>query len=82
MAAGTARKERLNRIIQNLEMKKAVSVSELSKELATSVVTIRKDLQRLEQEGKLKRVSGGAVLANSQEEGTDLGIPRKNPTVF
>ena len=73
MAAGTAQKERLNRIIQNLEIKKAVSVSELSRELATSVVTIRKDLQRLEQEGKLKRVSGGAVLTNSQEEGTDLG---------
>lgn len=79
MAAGTARKERLNRIIQKLEMKKAVSVSELSKELATSVVTIRKDLQRLEQEGKLKRVSGGAVLANSQEEGTDLGYSKEKP---
>jgi len=45
-----------------------VSVSELSKRLSTTEVTIRRDLSRLEQEGKLKRTHGGAIR-NDQNGG-------------
>ena len=42
-------------------MQDRVSVTELSRELETSEVTIRKDLTDMEERGLLKRVSGGAV---------------------
>ncbi len=53
--------ERCRIILENLNRKKVVSVPELSIELKTSEVTIRRDLQELEDEGKLKRVHGGAI---------------------
>lgn len=53
------------RIMHKLEIQGVVSVCELSSELQTSEVTIRKDLQALEQAGKLSRVRGGAVLRRS-----------------
>ncbi|MCI8418594.1 MAG: DeoR/GlpR transcriptional regulator [Lachnospiraceae bacterium] len=71
--------ERLNRILQKLEMWGAVSVSELSGDLSTSVVTIRKDLQLLEEQGKLSRVAGGAVLC--QKECGDITITGRVPQV-
>lgn len=62
MSSRIKKEERLEWILKKLEMKAAVSVSELSRELETSVVTIRKDLEALEKERKIDRVSGGAVL--------------------
>jgi DeoR family transcriptional regulator of aga operon len=38
-------------------------VAELSVELAVSTVTIRGDLERLDREGQVRRVHGGAVRA-------------------
>jgi len=59
--------ERLEWILKKLEMRGTVSVSELSRELETSVVTIRKDLEILEKERKIDRISGGAVLHRDDE---------------
>jgi DeoR/GlpR family transcriptional regulator of sugar metabolism len=44
---------------------KFLSLNELSKRLETSVMTIRRDLDLLDQEGLLKRTRGGAVAAES-----------------
>ena len=52
--------ERQAKILESLETKRYISVSELSDKLKVSVVTIRKDLTLLEQEGYLHRTHGGA----------------------
>lgn len=52
--------ERQSKILESLENVKYISVSELSEKLNVSVVTIRKDLSILENEGYLHRTHGGA----------------------
>ena len=55
-------RERYNRIIENLNRTGLVKVSQLSEELGATTVTIRHDLDVLEQGGLLVRIQGGAVL--------------------
>lgn len=69
---GVKRDYRLNWILQKLEMRGVVSVQELAKELETSVVTIRKDLETLEQRGKLKKVAGGAVACQQEDDSKNI----------
>ena len=52
---------RKNEILELLDKNKTLRVSDLSRILKTSVVTIRKDLDELEQEGALTRTHGGAA---------------------
>jgi DeoR/GlpR family transcriptional regulator of sugar metabolism len=54
--------ERRARIVELLEVRRAVRVSLLSEDLRVSEMTIRRDLERLEQEGVLSRMHGGAIL--------------------
>lgn len=53
--------ERKHRILNLLRLNNIVKVAELSELFETSEVTVRKDLQDLENEGKLKRIHGGAI---------------------
>ncbi len=53
-------------ILQKLEEKGRVKVTELSEEFGISEVTIRADIQKLEDRGLLKRTRGGAVPAAEQ----------------
>jgi DeoR family fructose operon transcriptional repressor len=53
--------ERHSLILQLLQERKAVSVTELTKELGISESTIRRDLISLDELGKLKKVHGGAT---------------------
>ena len=55
--------ERRQRILQEIRQKRAVKVSELSKLLSTSEMTIRRDLDRLNKEGLIQRIFGGVVSA-------------------
>ncbi|MEC0230413.1 DeoR/GlpR family DNA-binding transcription regulator [Paenibacillus alba] len=48
-------------ILNQLEMEGKVQVHHLSELLAVSTETVRRDLDRLEKEGKLRKVYGGAV---------------------
>lgn len=57
-----AQKERLALIRQAVRKEKKISVSELSKEHGVTEETIRRDLEKLEQEGLINRTYGGAVL--------------------
>ena len=50
-------------IIEELRRQDEVTVSHLSERLGVSDVTIRKDLQQLEDQGYLTRVRGGAVFS-------------------
>src|SRR5271165_4323334 len=57
--------ERDAAIVRKLEENGHASVEALARLLATSTATIRRDLDRLEQAGQLRRVHGGAALTNS-----------------
>lgn len=58
--------ERFEYILTELAKKKAVKVSNLSTALATSESTIRRDINELDEAGKLRKVFGGAVsLSNN-----------------
>lgn len=55
--------ERKNAILQTLYDQGKVKIDELSSLLRVSTMTIRRDLDSLEKEGKVIRVHGGAVLS-------------------
>ena len=57
---------RQQEIMQILKGKGSVSVSELSKVLFASEMTIRRDLTDMEKSGFLRRYRGGAVLKINQ----------------
>src|SRR5882724_4756406 len=52
---------RLTEILTSLQRDGSVSVEQLSERLEISVVTVRRDLDLLEQKGLLRRTHGGAV---------------------
>ena len=54
--------ERREHIVALLEERKLVTVEALSKELFVSGATLRRDLQVLEEEGRIRRTHGGAAL--------------------
>ena len=51
---------RKEHILQLIEERGSVKVAPLAKELETSEITIRRDLEKLEREGLLKKTFGGA----------------------
>lgn len=53
--------ERQEQILKQLEIKRAVEVASLARELGISESTIRRDINELHQMGKLKKVFGGAI---------------------
>ncbi|MCM8710035.1 DeoR/GlpR family DNA-binding transcription regulator [Clostridium sp. SYSU_GA19001] len=63
--------ERRKKIIEMLKEKKSVMVTELSRLFEVTEETIRRDLEKLENEGHLKRTYGGAVL----NESTNIELP-------
>ena len=56
--------ERKEKILEIVNRKKSVKVSELSEVLKTSEVTVRRDLDELHNEQKLYRTHGGALILN------------------
>lgn len=65
-------------IMEVLLNQKDVTVNELSDKLQVTGKTIREDLSKLEEQGLIMRVHGGAVLAQSDQFGI---LPSKNPLV-
>ena len=68
--------ERLNEILKIIKRDKKVLVKDLSERFNVSESMIRKDLQRLEREGNIKRTYGGAILEreSSYDEKTNSRI--------
>lgn len=58
--------KRADYILQKIEQQGKVRVSDLSEELGCSEVTIRNDIQKLENQGLLKRIHGGAMRVREQ----------------
>jgi DeoR family fructose operon transcriptional repressor len=59
--------ERFNITLELLEKKKTVTVPELAELLGTSESTIRRDLNTLDEQGKLRKVHGGATAITPEE---------------
>jgi DeoR family transcriptional regulator, fructose operon transcriptional repressor len=56
--------ERQALVMEKLKQQGRVTVNDLARELDVTTMTVRRDLQKLEQQGVLQKVHGGAVLAN------------------
>ena len=72
--------ERRNEILEKLQKEKRVVVGELSKIYGVSEETIRRDLEKLENDGYVIKSYGGAVL----NENVNIDMPfnvRKNTNV-
>jgi DeoR family transcriptional regulator, L-fucose operon activator len=59
--------QRFEKIIQALEEKGSIRVSELSDMCGVTEETIRRDLDQLEKKGKLRRIHGGAVSIRKEQ---------------
>lgn len=56
------KEERLNYILDKLKRQKFIRVSDITKELNVTDMTVRRDLQKLEEQNQAIRVHGGAKL--------------------
>lgn len=61
--------ERLSIIKKTLLEKKQIDIASLSEQLSVTEVTVRRDLEKLETDGFLRRTHGGAILL--EDEGDD-----------
>jgi len=64
--------QRRAEIIELIQSKGSIRVSELSKAYGISEVTVRSDLEYLESQGQLNRVHGGAVATGKMYANMDL----------
>ncbi len=70
--------ERYQEILQLVESKGAVTVSELVEEIGTSESTIRRDLSSLHLMGKLKKVHGGATALTQEYISDEYDVNTKS----
>jgi len=61
--------ERESLVLKDIAMHGIVHVKDLAKKLGVSEVTVRKDLESLEQRNLLRRIRGGAIRVSSADEG-------------
>ena len=66
--------ERQNKILANLQINQTALVSDLSKEYSVTEETIRRDLEKLEKRGLIKKTYGGAVFGHE----ASVDIPFRN----
>ncbi|MDR1080171.1 MAG: DeoR/GlpR family DNA-binding transcription regulator [Deltaproteobacteria bacterium] len=72
--------ERRQAILNRLLEKRKVHVSDLSEEFGVTAETVRRDLERLEKEGRVRRSYGGAVLARPSNEDLPFNSRKANNT--
>lgn len=66
--------ERQNTIEKELREKGSVLVSQLSKLLACSEETVRRDIKEMESAGKLNKIHGGAYLPDKYDKGVPIEL--------
>lgn len=69
--------ERKSEILATLQKEKSVLVSELSQKYKVTEETIRRDLDKLEKEGYVKKTYGGAVLRQKTNEEIPFKVREK-----
>lgn len=70
--------ERHEEILKLLKKRKFITTDKLAKELYVSNATIRRDLNTMEKQGQIKRVSGGASVLESKVSPMDLNLHYTN----
>ena len=70
--------ERRKQILSTLRSEKRVYVSALSRAFSVSEETIRRDLERLEEEGVVSRAYGGAVLNEDEHQETPYDVRKRS----
>ena len=68
--------ERRLYIRRSLEEKGIISLKEIARELNIAEITVRRDFEKMEEDGLLKRVQGGAMLEDVTET-AELTMERK-----
>jgi len=68
--------ERRKFILSSLNTRGVISLKELAAELGVAEITVRRDIEKLELEGKLKRVQGGAASLE-EPDGAELTMRQK-----
>ena len=80
--------ERKEKIMDIIEKTRIVKVAELSSRFDATEATIRRDLEELQGQGKLRRIHGGAIFTNPVHQDfkySDLSvlhIEEKNASLF
>lgn len=72
--------ERQNKIVDIVNERKSIRVSELSKIFSVTEETIRRDLEKLENENKLARSHGGAVSIQTNGDVPEIPFPEREIT--
>ncbi len=72
--------ERRNKILEILQTKKSCSVRELAKQLMFSEATIRRDLNALDKEMKIRKTFGGAVILEKYKTEVPYNV-RQNESI-
>jgi Transcriptional regulators of sugar metabolism len=70
--------ERRRFILETLSNRGVISLKDTAKELGVAEITVRRDFEKLEHEGKLKRVQGGATSLEDPD-GAELTMSTKLP---
>lgn len=70
-------RERRKRILEALNTQYTIKVADLSRDLFVSEATIRRDLEKLERSGHLKRIYGGAMQVGSIDTETPVDVRRQ-----
>lgn len=73
--------ERKNTILSILQNEKRVVVSELAERFAVSEETIRRDLEKLEREGLVRKSYGGAVLSDNAQSDMPLAVRKRTNVI-
>lgn len=63
--------QRYSLILELIKKRKNIRLNEVVEELNVSEATARRDLNFLEEKGKIRRVHGGAVLVEDKEDNID-----------
>lgn len=66
--------DRRKKILEIIQKEESVKVPALSEQFGVTLETIRRDLEKLEKEGHVKRSYGGAVLNKSTNEDISINI--------
>lgn len=73
--------ERKDKILQIIQERGAVSVSELTGILDASESTVRRDLIELSKKGNINKVHGGATLNKQQFISQEENVSAKKPSI-
>jgi DeoR/GlpR family transcriptional regulator of sugar metabolism len=69
--------ERNLHILRQINAKGVINLKEIARDLGISETTVRRDFEKLERLGRLKRVQGGATLHNETPESAQLAMREK-----